>query len=218
MVNHPPAIIFSSPRSQSYWLSRYLSYGGWSFDHEYALQVRSLADVRSWLSQPYVGTVETSGAAFWRLVMMLRPDAKVVVVRRQVDEVIDSLYRIGLPLDREKITRTMIRHDLKLAQIAKRVPGALSIRYADLANEDTCAAIFEHCLPFKHDHEWWQRISAVNLQINLPAMLRREAAFAPQLRSAEAVCKRKVIVHLRRNHSPASDDGVLIREETYEAA
>jgi GNAT superfamily N-acetyltransferase len=213
----PPVVVFCSPRSRSYWMSRYLSYGGWSFDHDAARYVRSLDDVRSWLTQPYVGAVETAAAAFWRLLLSLRPDARIVVIRRPIAGIMESAAKIGIKPS-IKMERHLNRYDMKLAQIAQRWPGVMAVRYADLAYEDTCAAIFEHCLATSHDHAWWERVSAVNLQINLPAMFRYEAAHAAQLRAAEATCKRRMLADLRRGHRTYDDDGVVVREESYEEA
>jgi GNAT superfamily N-acetyltransferase len=208
-----PFIIFASPRSRTYWLSRFLSYGDWTCDHEVARYVRGLDDIRSWLQQPYVGTVETAAAAFWRLVP---PGVRVVVVRRPVAEVIASLLRAGVAYDH---LEAMQRHDMRLTRIAQRVPGVLSVAYADLSNEATCAAVFEHCLQRPHDHNWWARVSAVNLQINLPAMMRYAVAHAPQLRAATAVCRRKIISDLRRTwRKDEARDGVTIQEEPYDVA
>lgn len=209
-----PFIIFALPRSRTYWLSRFLTYGEWTCDHEVARYVRGLDDIRSWLQQPYVGTVETAAAGFWRL---LPSHVRVVVVRRPVAEVMASLARVGVAYD--GLEARMRRQDMRLARIVKRMPGVLSVAYADLANEATCAAIFEHCLQRPHDHEWWARVSAVNLQINLPAMLRYAAAHEPQLRAATAVCRRRIISNLRRTwRKDEARDGVTIQEEPYELA
>ena len=58
--------------------------------------MRMLSDVQAWLSQDAVGTAETAGAPWWRLLPRYRPDARVVVVRRPVREVVDSLMRIEM--------------------------------------------------------------------------------------------------------------------------
>ena len=48
----PPFVVLSLPRSRSYWLSRYLSYGGWHCGHEEIRHARTLSDVRAWLARP----------------------------------------------------------------------------------------------------------------------------------------------------------------------
>lgn len=171
-----PFVVYSSPRSRSFWISRYLSANGWTCGHNEARHVRSLQDVKSWLSLPRHGTVETAAAPYWRLVQELRPDIKTVVVRRPVDEVIDSLRRTGLIADSEALRGGLEALDRKLEQIAARVPGALSVTFAELNDEATCARIFEHCLSLPHDRDWYARAAPLNLQINLEALMHYYAA------------------------------------------
>ncbi len=87
-------VIFALPRSRTAWLSRFLSYGEWFCGHEELRHVRSLDDVRAWFSQGQIGTAETAGAPWWRLLERFAPYSPVVIVRRPVDEVVDSLARI----------------------------------------------------------------------------------------------------------------------------
>ena len=45
------------------------------------------------------------------------------------------------------LATAMHRLDRKLEQIERRVPGVLSVSYADLATEAGCRAVWQHCLP-----------------------------------------------------------------------
>jgi len=211
-----PFVIFALPRSRTYWLSRFLTYGGSTCGHDETRHVRSVEDVRSWLAQDQVGTVETAAAPFWRLLLKERPDAKVLVVRRPVAEVVDSLMRLGIAFDREALTTKMHRLDRKLDVIERRFPGAQSVRFSDLAHEAACKEVFEYCLPFAHDPLWWAQISAVNLQINLPALLRYEQAHAVQLRRAERLCTQQIQANKRSDKvrlGPIDRAGITIQQE-----
>lgn len=211
-----PFVIFALPRSRTYWLSHFLSYQGWICGHDEARHVRSVDDVRSWLAMPAAGTVETAASPFWRLLLQERPDARVVVVRRPVAEVIDSLSRVGVVFDLDILTRNMIRLDRKLDIIERRFPGALSVRYEDLTLEATCKTVFEHCLPFQHNHDRWKQLAALNLQTSVPALLRYEAAHAPQLRRAEQLVVQQIRTTIRsaRVRTGAPDErGVTIQQE-----
>lgn len=208
----PPFVIFALPRSRTAWLSKFLSYGEWSCGHDEARYVRGMEDIQSWLSQANTGTVETAAAPWWRTLVKLRPDARVVVVRRPVNEVVESLVRIpGAAFDRAKLTDVMHRLDRKLDQIERRVPGVLSVSFADLENEATCAAVFEHCLPYTHDHDWWTRMAAQNVQINMPAILRYFQAYLPQLTKLSAQLKCSTLADL--SHKPREPDDLVIRQE-----
>lgn len=177
-----PFVIFSLPRSRSFWLSRFLTYGAWHCGHDELLHCDSLGAVGAWLRQPCVGTAETSAAPFWRL---LSPTVRVVTVRRPVADVIASLHRAGLAFDTLLMTRVAAHHDRKLDQIEHRMPNVLSVRFEDLASEEVCAEVFEHCLPYAHDPEWWEEHDRQNLQINRAQMV-AALSRGPQLRALAA--------------------------------
>src|SRR5215472_6751131 len=87
------------PRSRSKWLSQFLGYGEWQCGHDELRHCRSLDDVRSWLSQPCTGTVETAAAPFWRLLRAMAPGVRIVTVHRPVAAVAASLRRGGMQFE-----------------------------------------------------------------------------------------------------------------------
>jgi hypothetical protein len=184
MTSPVPFIVHALPRSRTFWLSRLLTHRGWTCGHDEARHVRSLEDVKSWLSMPLVGSVETAAAPWWRLVQQVRPDIRTVVVRRPVEDVILSLLRTGVAFDAPKLRAAMIKLDRKLDQIEARVPGCLSVTFDALAHEATCARIYEHCLQMPSDPAWIASMSPINLQVNLPAAVQYCAAFGKQMDAA----------------------------------
>ena len=207
-----PFVVMGLPRSRTAWLSRFLSYGDWICGHEELRHCRSLDDVTSWLSQPCVGTCETTAAPFWRL---LDPDIRVVVVRRPVAEVVDSLMRLpGCVFDREALTHAMTRLDRKLDQVVKRC-GALEVSFADLATEETCARVFEHCLPYRHDSEWWAMWDQVNVQCDMRTMMRHFEAFRPALEKLASVAKHRIMTRLALRKCDAPD-GFTFQTESFD--
>lgn len=193
----PPFVVFGLPRCRTAWLSRFLSYGEWSCAHDHARFLRSLDDIKAWLVTPLQGTVETAAGPFWRLLRDLAPNARVVVVRRPVEEVVDSLVRL-YPFERGPMEALIRRHDRKLQQIARRWPGALSVTYAELADEAVCARVFEHCLGLPHDPAWWRALAPVNIQVNVPAMVRYHLANRPQLDKLASVLRQASLERLER--------------------
>lgn len=184
-----PFVVLGLPRSRTAWLSHFLTYGPWHCGHEELRHMRSLEDAKSWLSQPFTGSCETALAPFWRTLLKLRPDVKVVVVRRGIEGPIRSLKAIPeTNWDDAQLVKQMTKLDRKLDQIVKRVPGVLEVRFEDLATEETCKLVFEHCLGLPHDSARWQQLSKMNIQCSMPAILRYFAAHQPQLwRFAEQV-------------------------------
>ncbi len=185
MNRQPPFVVMGLPRSRTAWLARFLSYGGFHCGHEELRHMRNLSDVRSWLAQPMTGTAETAAAPYWRLLQKLAPAVRIVVVRRPVKEVADSLMKLetfgAAHFDHGILMRWMQQGEAKLRQVAARWPGALQVDFADLNREETCAAVFEHCLPYGHDSAWWQYLAPLNVQCDFAAHLRHFQAFLPQL-------------------------------------
>lgn len=204
-------VVCSLPRSRSAWLSQFLTYGDHYCGHEQLRYMRSLDDVQAWLNQPNTGTCETAAAPFWRLLKKYSPDVKIVTVRRPVDEVVDSLRRAGLQLD-ESVINKMVKLDKKLDQLEARMPNVLSVQFKDLEDENTCKTIFEYCLPYKHDHQWWSDTSARNVQINLPALHRYVTSNALALGKVVAQARESMLVDF--SVQPVDMASVTIEEES----
>lgn len=175
----PPFVVLSLPRSRSYWLSRYLSYGGWHCGHEEIRHARTLSDVRAWLARPRTGTAETAAGPFWRLLRRLAPHTRVAVVRRDPAAVFNSLLRLGLPFDAAVMARQLRRFDAALDEIEAHWPGALSVTFDGLREEATCALVFEHCLGLPHNPAWWASLAPQNLQADIHAVTRDMVSNAP---------------------------------------
>ncbi|MGH6716156.1 MAG: hypothetical protein ACREDC_08225, partial [Bradyrhizobium sp.] len=140
-----PFVIYALPRSRTFWLSQFLTIGGYHCHHEQARHLHDVDDMRTWLAQDWTGTAETVGAHGWRIAESLRPDLRVLVVRRPVEHVLASLLRAGVPPNDELRRRVRIL-DRRLGQIEREGRNVLSVEFVDLERRDTCAAVFEHCI------------------------------------------------------------------------
>lgn len=182
-----PFIVLGLPRSRTAWLSRFLTYKDHYCGHEELRHMRSLDDVKTWLSMRHIGTAETNAAPWWRTLLRFSPDIRVVVVRRPVEEVVESLAAFGF--DPAVMEPAMRKLDAKLNQIVKRVPGALEVAFDALNDEEVCRQVFEHCLPYPFDLKHWQKLAKENVQCDMRAMVRYVAAFRPQLDKLAAQAK-----------------------------
>ena len=206
-------VVFGMPRSRTRWLSAFLQYGPWSVGHDELRHCRSLDDVRSWFAQPHTGTVETAAAPFWRLLERVAPGARVVTLRRPVPAVAASLARAGAVFDEPVMLRLLERIERKLDQIERRLPNVLALTYDDLADEAHCALVFEHCLQMPHDHDWWQRVAPLNLQISLPHLMRYWDAYRPQLDKLAKQARHRIVADMRA--APRDFDGVTFQTEPF---
>ena len=213
--DHPGYVVFGLPRSRTTWLSRVLSFGDWICGHDELRHMRSLGDISAWFSQPCTGTVETSGAAWWRLLDRFAPDAKIAIVRRPVEEVVDSMMKLPrITFDRAALTKAMVAADRKLDQIEARVPGVLSVDYADLAREKTCAALFEFCLPYSHDRAHWFMFDKRKIETDFYALTRYCEAYRPQMERLASIAKHQTLSRLALR-DPVAPDGVTFQEEDF---
>ena len=189
-------VILGLPRSRTFWLSRFLSYLDWNCGHDQLQYMRSLEDVRSWLSQPCTGTAETAVAPFWRLLKHYAPDTKIVTVRRSVGDVMTSLSWSGIIVS-DPVDELIRQQDRKLDQIERRIPGVLSVQFDDLASEAVCAKIFEHCLPYPHDPKWWASWDRQIVSGNITAQTRYASAHLPQLQKLARLARQRELALMR---------------------
>ena len=181
--------------------------------------MRSLEDVKAWLAQDCTGSAETAAAPFWRLLQAYRPETRLVLIRRPVGEVIDSLLAIDTQgagtFERKSLAKAMRRLDAKLDQVWARWPGPkLTFAFADLNREAVCREIFEFCLPYKFDRAWWERLAPVNIQTSMPALLRYAVAYHAQMDKMTKIAKHVMLADMAlRLQLPA--DELTIQEERF---
>lgn len=216
-----PFLVLALPRSRTTWLSRFLTYGRWTCWHEQLRHLREIQDARAWLSQAYTGSAETAVARWWKLLPILRPDLRLLVIRRPVEQVLESLMRVdvgeGRAFDRGRLEAQMVKYDRALDQVERHL-SPLSIPYQELEGEEACRRAFEYCLGVPHDHEWWEMLAGVNIQCDFPALVRYAAAFAPQMREAA----RRGLFQLRHSRQTGRPrvlsehpDGITIQVEQW---
>jgi GNAT superfamily N-acetyltransferase len=209
-VTPPPFVVFALPRSRTAWLARFLTYGDWQCGHDEARHCRSLDDAASWLAQPCTGTVETAVAPFWRL---LRPDIRVVTLRRPLPQIVASMRRTGVAFEDAPMMAILRAVERKLDQIEARLPSVLAVTYDDLATEAGCARVFEHCLGLPHDHTWWTACAPVNIQVNFGHVVRYFIAHRSQLEKLAKTAKHRCLAAMTRE--PRDIDGVTFQREPF---
>jgi len=144
-------------------------------------------------------------------------------VRRAVAAVADSLTRLDMrgvcTFERDRLAARLWRIDRCLDRI-ERQPGVLSVRFDDLTDEDTCARVFEHCLPYRHDPAWWPAMAPLNLQCSMPALMRYYFAHQPQIDAAAAFAQKQMrqILTSGRRPGPLYQDGITIQAEPFDIA
>ena len=93
-----PFFVLSMPRSRSAWMAAWLAYGGDIVKHDAIATAGSVTELHGLAQTPGIrGFVETAGAYFPRTLLAAFPGAKFLIVRRDKDQVAESLDRLGVP-------------------------------------------------------------------------------------------------------------------------
>lgn len=131
-----------------------------------------------------------------------------------MDDVVASVQKFGYQINWDHFAFSMRMLDRKLDQIEKRIPNTLRVTYDELQTEAACQAVFEHCLPYKFDREWWEAIAPINMQCSFHHMVMYMQAYAPQLTKLAKIAKHRIISNISRKLPVEHDDGFVFREET----
>lgn len=208
-------IIYSMPRSRSKWLSTFLTYKDWHCGHDELQHLHNFDDVKSWISQENIGSVETAAAPWWRLFNKLSPNTKIIILRRNLDDVVNSYIAAGANISKEALYPLFKKYENKLNQIEKRHKNSISVTFEELRSMETCRQIFEYCLPYEFDVSHWLNLSGKNIQINMQALLKYCAVFKPQFEKFIAQAKAQSIIDLNAGKI-INPDGITIQKEPFE--
>lgn len=212
-------LVLGLPRSRTFWLSKFLSYGDYECAHEESRYLRSADDAKTWIKQDFHGSAETAIAPFWRLFHKHNPDLRIVVVRRPVEDVVRSFMALDLrgicDINEDLLTKNMRHLDAKLRQIAARAANTVSVDFKDLDNVEVIRRVFEHCVPYRFDPLWWHRLLPINLQCNMRSIARYVLSYKGELDRMG-----KIAASLSRaqlySSPPLSSEGVTFQQESFD--
>lgn len=179
-----PFIIYGMPRSRTAWLAAFLTYRQWTCHHDALTNFTDIHDVPKFLGAPYTGMCETSMAFAGPVLAKMMPDARIVVVRRPVEEIVRSLKAFGVKLSADYFERESAYLDA-----ISDLPNSLTIDFKDLETEGGCEAVFDHCLNLPLDREWWGALRAQNIQVDLKASIAQGRAHARAIEVMRDQCK-----------------------------
>mgnify|MGYP000674029339 CR=1 FL=1 len=152
-------LIFVPPRSKSSWISNFFTYGRSYCYHEaltMCATIKQFADMKK-------GNCVTGNADSSMFIFPRQPNAKIIVVRRDKNEVEDDL--------REMFDKQVAFHTAKNcedgAQWLLEKPNVIEIDFEKIKEEESCERMWEHCIdsePF--DRERWKMLSNFKIQVD----------------------------------------------------
>jgi len=129
--------------------------------------MRSLADLDKVLAKPHLGLCDTALALVWNQVVERCPQAKLMTLRRPLDEALASLERIGC--GGLEARRSLARLDCALGEL-EHLPGVRRTSYAELGTAQGARRAFEFCLPVPWDPSWYRFMLPIRAEV-IPAVM-----------------------------------------------
>lgn len=164
----PRFIVLGLPRSRTYWVSRFLSYGETECDHDPARHFTSRADAIDYLNRPGLAAVDTSLGLIWAdIAPKLDRSISVVVVHRAITDVAASHRSLADRHPNNPILRQFLgvtgaafeAHAGKLWDI----PG-WHIPYSALEKFLGCASLYTYCRDERLPVDWWTEMKDQRLE------------------------------------------------------
>jgi hypothetical protein len=118
------------------------------------------------------------------------------------------------PIPPANLNSFLMKLDTKLNQVERRVPGVLSVTYADLATQEGARAVFEYALQVPFDEAWWRTLAPMNLQEPFTTFERYARAYLPQLARMAALAKGAILRDMALR-APRGVEGVEFAEEPF---
>ena len=173
-----PFLILALPRSRTAWLAHYLNYDpARPIGHDIGIECRTVLDFINSYRYGMIGTVETGAVIAQHLITAHVPGLRRLVVKRPLEEIRQSLAAFGIEAVPGQLEE---RYDL--LNLVAREPGVEVVEFRDLGIPETGKFIFEWALGRAWDPDWFAKINAVNIQIDMVGRIQQLGRNAATLR------------------------------------
>lgn len=154
-----PFVVLSTPRSRSFWLSRFLSTPDRPVGHDISRRFTSHDEIREFFAAPDAGAVDTALGMIWDRLHI--QGVNTIILHRDPDEVARSLAIMGMPVG------------ITYAYAAKlRAMPGFHVEQADLDCEDGAKMVYRYCIGRKMPKGRWREFIGRKLQRNVDEMRR----------------------------------------------
>lgn len=164
-----PFFVLGTPRSRTAWLAAFLSAPGRPCLHEPSVHLQTQDDLLALLRAPWAAISDSGLTVRWRDIARERRGARVVVVRRPIGDVAESLDKIGL--GGAHVLPMLRRLDREIEMMAGRMP-VLLVPYRRLSDQATCEAVYEFCHGWPAPEGHWAEWAPRNVQADVAATVK----------------------------------------------
>lgn len=155
--------VLSLPRSRTAWLANLFTYENSYCFHEGLLDVPSphhLKKLFERTGKPIVGNSDCGNIFFTDELMDMFPDATFVVVKRDVDRVLNELREMGSFFGE---VDHVLHADMLLRQFTRH-HDCLTVDFDNL-DKKTCARLWRECVGTPFDDRRWEMLDGLDIQI-----------------------------------------------------
>lgn len=157
-----PCLVIGTPRSRTAWLSACLSTPGRVFRHEPAVEWTAPSDLHAFFADDRAAACDSSLSLFWREIMTQRPDTRLVVVLRPVEQVMASFIKLGVPVS--VATWDLVRRVHAEASEASQRGRTFLASFDDLSSNLVCSNLYRHVHGVVPPVGWISHWQAMNVQ------------------------------------------------------
>lgn len=157
-------LIVSLPRSRTAWLANFLTYGQSFCYHEGLLGCSNIEQFKKRLESTGTeisGNSDCGNVFFLDRIKELIPDIRIVVIKRDLEEVMSSLDAMG---DQFGYRETVVAA-AELIDKSQHYHSALTIDFNDIG-EDACKIIWEYCTGSVFNRNRWEMLDGINMEID----------------------------------------------------
>lgn len=166
-----PFFILGLPRSRTAWLANLFTHKHSFCFHDALSQCDRLSDLKAVMDsrpEPFVGNADSGMALFWFGAQAVFPDAKVIVVRRELSQVRHSVARL---LGSDALATV----DPMLAEMDERLDSirGLTVRYEDLSKLSCATAMWEYVGLTDFDYDRFDMLTRLNITEDIATVMAR---------------------------------------------
>lgn len=160
-----PFIVFSLPRSRSAWLAHWLHDAKHHpVGHDISIECDRPAQFVESYANGMRGTIETGAVEYYKKILDAVPELKVVLVRRPLEEVHNSLMAWGIDRKQELIHRN------EILDVMQRELCCEHIDFRDLTQLPCRQWLWAHLLPeVEFDAARDEGLEGLNIQVDMLA-------------------------------------------------